>query len=244
MDKSRIDGAYLLLKRFKLRLKQFDKALEKLHSEKASTEQFSILCQSLDRHRATAIFNDMKNLFDNSIKSVQSNMKREREKTEDMHIVELQHKQTELRQIEMKYSYLYNEKLGKLQGVVDGLALEHSNVAEKVETMDILFAEGLKRQEKEEILKKHLAPPNVVVQEDENKLKYGACDVQTMRSRNRFPSGNDDYEMGYGHTLTLGEETVSKTLEAAPDNTSLYQNSNIEQQQQLPDGSNNGPNTY
>lgn len=40
MDKSRIDGAYLLLKRFKLRLKQFDKALEKLHTEKASTHEF------------------------------------------------------------------------------------------------------------------------------------------------------------------------------------------------------------
>jgi hypothetical protein len=36
MDRGRIDGAYLLLKRFKGRLKLFDRALEKIYEDKAS----------------------------------------------------------------------------------------------------------------------------------------------------------------------------------------------------------------
>ena len=35
MEKNKIEGAYLLLKRFKNRLKQFDTALEKVHELKA-----------------------------------------------------------------------------------------------------------------------------------------------------------------------------------------------------------------
>jgi len=44
MERGRIDGAYLLLKRFKGRLKMFDKALEKMHSDKTSKEEFNNLC--------------------------------------------------------------------------------------------------------------------------------------------------------------------------------------------------------
>jgi hypothetical protein len=52
MERGRIDGAYLLLKRFKGRLKMFDKALEKLHIDKTGKDEFNNLCQSLDKHRA------------------------------------------------------------------------------------------------------------------------------------------------------------------------------------------------
>jgi hypothetical protein len=44
MERGRIDGAYLLLKRFKGRLKLFDKALEKMHTEKTSKDEFNNLC--------------------------------------------------------------------------------------------------------------------------------------------------------------------------------------------------------
>ena len=40
MDKSKIEGAYLLLKRFKNRLKQFDVALEKVDNLKANKTDF------------------------------------------------------------------------------------------------------------------------------------------------------------------------------------------------------------
>ena len=48
MDKSKIEGAYLLLKRFKNRLKTFDTALEKVHELKANKEDFVKLKQSVD----------------------------------------------------------------------------------------------------------------------------------------------------------------------------------------------------
>ena len=56
MDRGRIDGAYLLLKRFKGRLKQFDKALERIYDEKASKQEFERLTLSLDKNRTEVIF--------------------------------------------------------------------------------------------------------------------------------------------------------------------------------------------
>ena len=52
MDKGKIEGAYLLLKRFKNRLKAFDAALEKVHELKANKKDFLLLKQSLDKDRA------------------------------------------------------------------------------------------------------------------------------------------------------------------------------------------------
>ena len=61
MDKGKIEGAYLLLKRFKNRLKTFDSALEKVHIQKADKKDFLALKVSLDKDRAASIFNDMNN---------------------------------------------------------------------------------------------------------------------------------------------------------------------------------------
>ena len=68
MDKSKIEGAYLLLKRFKNRLKTFDTALAKVHDLKADKKDFTELQQSLDKDRAQSIFNDMRILFDTTVK--------------------------------------------------------------------------------------------------------------------------------------------------------------------------------
>ena len=42
-DKDKIDGAYLLIKRFKNRLKGFDEVIKKISAEKASLNQFEKL---------------------------------------------------------------------------------------------------------------------------------------------------------------------------------------------------------
>jgi hypothetical protein len=67
MDRGRIDGAYLLLKRFKGRLKQFDKALERIYEEKSSKVELQKLTLSLDTNRTEVIFQDMKKCFESSI---------------------------------------------------------------------------------------------------------------------------------------------------------------------------------
>ena len=80
MERGRIDGAYLLLKRFKGRLKMFDKALEKLHIDKTGKDEFNNLCQSLDKHRAQSIMSDMKKLFQGNMAEALTKMNTHKEK--------------------------------------------------------------------------------------------------------------------------------------------------------------------
>ena len=63
-----MEGAYLLIEELKKSLKMFDKALERIYKEKASREDIENLKQSIDEHRAKSIFNDMKELFDSTMK--------------------------------------------------------------------------------------------------------------------------------------------------------------------------------
>ena len=48
-DKSKIDGAYLLLKRYKNRLKNYDLALERIDQKKCDKSEFEALSQSVDQ---------------------------------------------------------------------------------------------------------------------------------------------------------------------------------------------------
>ena len=66
-DKSRIDGAYLLIKRYKNRLKNYDIALERIDQKKCEKSDFEALSKSVDQQRAFSIFNDMKLLFDTTL---------------------------------------------------------------------------------------------------------------------------------------------------------------------------------
>ena len=63
-DKSKIEGAYLLLKRYKNRLKNYDTALEQINNVKADKTALELLEAQTKPQRATAVFNDMKMLLD------------------------------------------------------------------------------------------------------------------------------------------------------------------------------------
>ena len=67
-DKSKIDGAYLLLKRYKNRLKTYDGALEKIAETKADKTELQSIYNSVQKDSAMAVFNDMKLLFDTTVK--------------------------------------------------------------------------------------------------------------------------------------------------------------------------------
>lgn len=58
-DKSKIEGAYLLLKRYKNRLKNFDTALAQIESNKADKKELAQLTKSLDNQTNLAILKDM-----------------------------------------------------------------------------------------------------------------------------------------------------------------------------------------
>ena len=70
-DKSKIDGAYLLLKRYKNRLKNYDGVLEKIDEKKADRTELAELYKSVDKQRGIEIFNDMKLLFDSTMQKLQ-----------------------------------------------------------------------------------------------------------------------------------------------------------------------------
>lgn len=76
-----VQGAFMLLKRYKDRLKVFDQTLCQLDKNKVSIQQFDKLQASLDKEHGTNLFNDMKRLFDSSMSSIKSTIKLDREKT-------------------------------------------------------------------------------------------------------------------------------------------------------------------
>ena len=67
-DKSKIDGAYLLIKRFKNRLKGLDEVVRKVNSEKADRMDLERLEKSTAKGRADVVFDDMKQLFECTVK--------------------------------------------------------------------------------------------------------------------------------------------------------------------------------
>lgn len=67
-DKSKIDGAYLLIKRFKNRLKGLDEVVRKVNSEKADRMDLERLEKITAKGRAEVVFDDMKQLFECTVK--------------------------------------------------------------------------------------------------------------------------------------------------------------------------------
>lgn len=65
-DKDKINGAFLLMKRFKNRLKAFDEAMQALNRQKVNITDFEKLSASLDFSRAETIFKDMVSLLDSN----------------------------------------------------------------------------------------------------------------------------------------------------------------------------------
>ena len=77
-DRNKIEGAYLLLKRFKDRLRGFDEVMKSIRQEKVDKTDFAILEKSLAKGRAEAVFDDMKRLFDLTVKNFDAKVAHER----------------------------------------------------------------------------------------------------------------------------------------------------------------------
>ena len=73
-EKSKIDGAYILIKRFKNRLKALDKAVERLHTVKANQVEVSELRAATSQERAQSVMDDMKLLFDTTTKEFEKKL--------------------------------------------------------------------------------------------------------------------------------------------------------------------------
>ena len=136
MDKGKIEGAYLLLKRFKNRLKTFDSALEKVHIQKADKKDFLALKVSLDKDRAASIFNDMKILFDTTVKQFDEKVVYERTQVEERYAKILRDQRLVMQTFEKKYNILVMKKIDKLEKIVNDLALDQARMPKDMEFMD------------------------------------------------------------------------------------------------------------
>ena len=73
-EKDSIQGAYLLLKRYKNRLKVFDETLQRVEKSKVNLVEFDALKASIDKTTATQIYHDMETLFDTTVKEMKKQM--------------------------------------------------------------------------------------------------------------------------------------------------------------------------
>ena len=80
-DKNKIEGAYLLMKRFKNRLKAFDQAMQTLNETKANVTDFDELRAGLDFTRTENVFKDMMTLIDSTTKNFEAKVEFERNQT-------------------------------------------------------------------------------------------------------------------------------------------------------------------
>ena len=104
-DKSKIEGAYLLLKRFKNRLKTLDIALENMNNKKTDKRDFEIFQNSLAKDRAQAIFDDMKMLFDATVLKFDEKIEYERNQIKRSYEkIVTEHHQRSMQDFEKRYN--------------------------------------------------------------------------------------------------------------------------------------------
>lgn len=110
-----IKGAQMQLDNFKRRQLLFDAALEKLHHEKPSQEDFEDLKQSIDLSRNQMFYNDMRDLVDVTASTLRKQIK-------DLHVytfekvkeIEEQHEE-KIEAIRADHNKHFSERLATLE---------------------------------------------------------------------------------------------------------------------------------
>ena len=127
-DKDKIDGAYLLLKRFKNRLKGFDVAIKQVRDEKANNEDFVRLEKSMSRERADSVFKDMRILFDSTVKVFEEKVLRDRKEVANAYERIVEKQRSMILNFEMKYDNMIKGRMDRLEAVMDDIALEQAKL--------------------------------------------------------------------------------------------------------------------
>ena len=123
-DKDKINGAFLLLKRFKNRLKAFDTALHALDKQKVNMSEFMNLQTSLDLARSQTIFEDMKRLFDTASQNFENKLQREQLQTTSLFERLLNDHRRLTKQVEQTYVCQVSDRIDELQEKVNKLGLQ------------------------------------------------------------------------------------------------------------------------
>jgi len=102
--------------------------MEKLYKEKASKTEFDSLRQSLDKHRAESIFNDMKRLFDMTIARFTRKMDAERDRLQGSYEIIMREQKVIVQAFERKFSYLVMGRIEKVEQFMEDIALEQGQM--------------------------------------------------------------------------------------------------------------------
>ena len=113
-DKGKIEGAYLLLKRFKNRLKQFDHGLEKINEKKVDKAELSILSDKLDPMKIQTVFTDMRILLDQSMATLSKKHEKDLHKMMDRYEGLIKEEKLFMQTLESKYAQVMMNRLDKI----------------------------------------------------------------------------------------------------------------------------------
>ena len=136
-DKSKIEGAYLLLRRFKNRLKMLDEIVRVIHENKVEVRDFEVLKASLQPERAMSVMNDMKLLFDSAVKEFEKRMCAEKHDLTSSYGSILEKQKNMILAFEMKYSNMIKQRLDRLETFTNDLAMEQAHIAARTGMLSI-----------------------------------------------------------------------------------------------------------
>ena len=123
-DKDKIEGAYLLLKRYKNRLKVMDAALQKIDEKKSDRWELKKLSDNVDPSKQISIFNDMKELFDITIQGLEQKRAQDLTKIEATYDKLVREQRRETQKQKADFTRLLLGRVNKIEKFVNELALE------------------------------------------------------------------------------------------------------------------------
>ena len=123
-QKDSIQGAFMLLQRYKNRLKGFDAALNTINASKVDQNEYDAFKTSLEKERSSTIFRDMQLLVDSQSASLQAQMKRDKNEFERIvHKIKEQTKDS-IKAQEQAVKKAYGSKLNRLEKFMDNLVFD------------------------------------------------------------------------------------------------------------------------
>lgn len=125
-------GAQLQLDNFKKQLQMFDLAMEKLYAEKASKQDLEVLRRDTSAEAQRSVFDDMKVLFDVTVKGLKNEMSHVSEQT-DINFDVIEAKFRELaRGVKKDHDRHLDRRLDTLEAAVERVVLEQGQLNAKV----------------------------------------------------------------------------------------------------------------
>ena len=184
-DKNKIEGAYLLMKRFKNRLKAFDTAMQVLNETKANVTDFDELRAGLDFTRTENVFRDMMSLIDTTTKNFEAKVEHERAQTTSLFQRLLLEQQTVTATVEQKIQKALIARIESNELQIQNLGIELGKQASRGPRVDMSFSdEGLFPKHMQTIGDIDRIRKDVLMQNQLDLVRVEIADLRKLMLRN------------------------------------------------------------